>query len=101
MNRFARRTLIGTVAGLAASVALALTLPQPTWGIVLGGALGAAYAVTLLPARGAYVDSLMSAGALGVPLWAMISVVAFPALTGQIPGVGAEPISAHFPAIDG
>src|SRR5260370_23017834 len=101
MNRFVRRTLVGMAAGLAASVALALTLPQPQWGIVLGVALGAAYAVTLRPARGAYVDSLMSAGALGVPFWDVIRVVAFPVLSGQMPEWGAEQTRAHFPAMVG
>src|ERR1700751_4202657 len=85
MNRFLRRTCLGMAAGAVASLALAFTLGQPHWSTVLGVTIGAAYAITLRPTRGAYVDSLMAAGALGVPLWGLISVIAFPVLSGQMP----------------
>jgi NADH dehydrogenase len=59
------------------------------------------FAMGMLPARGAYVDSLMAAGALGIPLWGLISLIAFPLLAGQRPEWGAEQMRAQFPALVG
>lgn len=101
MNRFARRSLIGVAAGLLASVALVFTLGNPLLGAALGIAFGGAFSASLPPTRGAYVDNLMGAGALGVPLWGLVSVIALPLLSGQTPQWGAEQMRQHFPSLVG
>ena len=101
MNLFLRRGLIGTLAGAAASVALAPTLGHPLLSIVWGMAVGTGYSASLRPSRHAYVDNLMTGAALGIPLWGLISVIALPLLSGLMPEWSAEQMRMHFPALVG
>ena len=101
MKRFVRRAVIGSIAGGAASAALIATAGHAGVSLLLGVAIGAAFAVSTGPTPGAYLDNMMAAGALGVPLWGIFSVIAFPLLSGQMPEWSAAQMREHFPALVG
>ena len=87
------------LAGAAASAPLALCLGHPRASVAFGLAIGIAYAASTRRTPQAYVDNLMAGGALGVPLWGLISVVALPVLSRQRLEWTGEEMRAHFPAL--
>ena len=96
-----RRTLIGTLAGGVASAALIATSGHFGQSLLLGAAIGAAFAMATGRTPGAYIDNMTTAGALGVPLWGIFSVVTLPLLSGQMPEWSAAQMREHFPALVG
>jgi len=101
MNRFARRVLIGGAAGAIGTFFLASALPGRMIALGLGLALGAAFALGMLPAREGYVDRLMSGAAMGISFWGLISVIGIPLLSGTMPEWGAAQMRTHLPALVG
>ena len=69
MNRMIRRSTIGILAGGVGSLALIATAGHVGLSLLLGAAIGTAFAASTGRTRGAYLDNMMTAGALGVPLW--------------------------------
>lgn len=101
MNRTLRRTIAGFAAGALGSAALVITLGHAVFSVVTGIAIGIAYALTFSPSRGAYVDNLMAGGALGVPWWGLINIIALPLSTSRTPQWDADQMRAQVPALVG
>ena len=101
MNIVLRRSVIGAIAGALSSVALVATGEHSLLSVVLGSGVGAAYSATLRPTRGTFVDNLMAAASLGVPLWTLVNIIALPVSFGQMPEWSAAQMRQLFPALVG
>ena len=101
MSRLSRRVLVGIPAGALAGIALVMTLAHRLPVLMIAVLVGAAYSASLNPTKDTYVDNLMAGGALGIPLWGLISVVAIPVFSGHQPEWDADQMRGQFPALVG
>jgi NADH dehydrogenase len=69
--------------------------------VLLGVVVGVGYAVAFRPVAHAYIDSIMSAASMAVPLWALVNVVILPTLAGRGPQWTADGMRALVPALVG
>jgi uncharacterized membrane protein YagU involved in acid resistance len=101
MNQYYRHRWIGVAAGLASSFALVATQDNALVAIVLAAVIGMSFELLFRHTRHAYMDSLMTGAAFGIPVWASISVIIFPLISGQMPQWTAAGMRALLPQLTG
>ena len=76
-SRYLGSGIAGLLAGFVSSFVLALTLESIPFAVLLGSVIGIAYVVGFRNGQLLSIDSVMTAAALGIPLWALVSLVVF------------------------
>jgi NADH:ubiquinone reductase (H+-translocating) len=101
MTEYLRRGSIGFLAGLASSIALVVTHNHSYFLLIVGAIIGIAYSILFRSAAHAYIDSLMTAAALGFPIWSFLIVILIPLSGGKMPQWTAEEMRSLFPQLVG
>jgi NADH:quinone reductase (non-electrogenic) len=100
-SRYLRSGLTGLLAGFVSSFVLAPTVESIPVAVLLGSVVGIGYVVAFRNVQRQYIDSVMTAAALGIPLWTFVSVVIFPFISGQPPRWTAEGMRSMLPQLVG
>jgi hypothetical protein len=90
MRHILRRGILGALAGTLVSAALIVTIGYPLLSVLFGTVVGLGYSASIKPTPDTYVDNLMAGGALGVPLWGLIRVIAIPLFSSRMPEWSAD-----------
>lgn len=94
-----RRIVIGVVAGGVGAAVLTAVFQVGFAILFLGVAVGVGYALAFRSRRRAYFDSIMSAAALGIPLWVIVDIVLAPLSAGQQPLWTVEGLGGSLPGL--
>src|SRR5258705_2080251 len=97
--RYLRSAIIGLLAGFVSSFVLETTVESIPVAVLLGSVIGIAYVVAFRGVQRLYIDCVMTAAALGLPLWAFVSVVVFPLISGHPPRWTAEGMRTMLPQL--
>jgi NADH dehydrogenase len=81
------------------SVYLIVALGHPRFSVGVAILIGVAYGASVQHTRQSYADAVMTAGALGLPLWGLFSVIALPVFSGEKLQWSAEEMRALFPSL--
>ena len=95
-----RRGAIGIFAGLVSSVTLVVTTGSAGW-LFVGSLFGAIQQQVLPPASRQYLENVLAAAALGIPLWILVNVIALPVASGQMPQWTLDGVRPLFGALVG
>jgi len=101
VKRYLRHSWIGLAVGLASSPALLATQKNIYLALALAGVIGVSFALVFRHSQRAYIDSLMTGAAFGIPLWASLSIIIFPIIHGQMPQWTAVGMRAMLPQLTG
>ncbi|HYL98790.1 MAG TPA: FAD-dependent oxidoreductase, partial [Blastocatellia bacterium] len=101
MQTYMRRTFTGILAGLLGSIVLALTMRNTPLAVLLGVLVGIGYSTAFRPVLHAYMDSMMNAASMAVPLWALLNVVLLPIMAGLAPRWTADGMRTLVPSLVG
>ena len=100
MNITIRRALVGGIAGAIASIGLIPTFTMPLPALLIGVVFGI-FVCLLLNGQHELLDGMLTAAALGIPLWLVINVIALPLLNGEPAQWTNTGLQVAFPALVG
>jgi NADH dehydrogenase len=101
MHRYFRQRWTGLAAGLVSSPSLIATQDSTLVAIALAAIIGLVFESVFRYTRYAFLDSLMTGAAFGIPLWASVSIIIMPIISGQMPQWTAAGMRAHSPQLTG
>ncbi len=96
-----RRPLVGSLSGLIAGMALAISLHNTFLGLILGLLVGGAYALIAGSIATHSVENVFTAAALGFPLWTVLNTILIPVFSGHGPQWSAPGMRALLPGLVG
>jgi NADH dehydrogenase len=101
MSRWSHRCLVGALAGAVCCPILIATLDDVVLSVVASVIVGVVFLLAYRPTEHAPIDGMMQAATFGIPVWALLHVVAIPLLHGDEPNWTAEAMRGEFAALAG